>query len=99
MLSSEMSCGAVRLLESQDKIHEFPGLRTEALTPQQVIDSAAMNVETKRSSTERVPMHQTVLCHTLQNFNLDIRCTYTNSNSTSIPIFHHTTTLTACLSM
>jgi len=58
-----------------------------------------MKIETKCSPTERVPMHQTALCHTLQNLNFDISCTYTNSNSTSIPTFHHTTTLTACLSL
>ena len=99
ILSSEMLCGAARVLESQDTIRDFPALRAEALTPQKVIDSASMKMETKSSSTEMVPTHQTALCHALQNLYFDISCTYTNSSSTNIPTFHYTTTLTACLSL
>jgi len=99
ILSSEMLCGAIRVLEPQDTIHDFPALRAEALTRQQAIDSAALKMETKRSLTEMVRMHQTALCHTALNLNFDVSCTCTNSSSTSISTYHHTTTLTACLSL
>jgi hypothetical protein len=98
-VSSEMLCCAVRVLEPQDTILDFPTLHAEILGPQQAIESAALKTETKCSSTEMVPMYQTALCHSLLNVNFDISCTYTNNNSTSIPTFHHTTTLNACLSL
>jgi len=44
-------------------------------------------------------MHQTALCYSLEDLDFDISCTYKNSNFTSIPTFHYTTTLTACLSL
>ena len=90
---------AVCVLELQDTILEVPILRAQTLGAQQAIESAALRMETNCSSTEMVPMHQTVLCHTSYKLNFDISCTCTNSNSTSIPIYHHTTTLTACLSL
>ena len=61
--SSEMLCGAVRLLEPQHTTHDFRALRAEALTPQQAINPAAMKTETKCSSTKMVPMHKTALSH------------------------------------
>jgi hypothetical protein len=66
-----MVCGAVRVLEPQETTLDFPALCAEALTAQQAIDYAVMRKETKSSSTEMVAMHQTGLCHTLQNINFD----------------------------
>ena len=61
-----MLCGAVRVLEPQDTILNVPTLRAGALGAQQTIDSAALKMETKCSSTEMVRMHKTALCHIIQ---------------------------------
>jgi hypothetical protein len=55
ILSSEMLCGAVRVLEPQETILDGPTIRAQALRPQQAIASAALMMETKCSLTEMVP--------------------------------------------